>query len=58
MYDHESKITVLQLPKFIYIVIAERIYLLRCYAKSERTNLGTYDLRDVRKIVAHLKGVQ
>jgi hypothetical protein len=39
-------------------VIAERIYLLRCYAKNVRTNLTADEKKELRKIAAQLKGVQ
>jgi hypothetical protein len=41
-----------------YVVIAARIYLLRCYAKSVRTDLTADEKRELRQIAARLKGVQ
>ena len=43
---------------YLYVVIAARIYLLRCYAKSVRTDLTMDEKRELRQIAAHLKGVQ
>src|SRR5580693_3646037 len=43
---------------YVYVVTAARIYLLRCYAKSVKTDLTANEKQDLRQIVAHLKGVQ
>ena len=43
---------------YLYVVIAARIYLLRCYAKNVRTNLTADEKRQLRQIAAHLKGLQ
>lgn len=43
---------------YLYVVIVARIYLLRCYAKNVRTDLTADEKKEVRQIVAHLKGVQ
>ncbi len=43
---------------YSYVVIAARIYLLRCYAKSVRTDLTVGEKKELRQIAAHLKGVQ
>ena len=43
---------------YIYITIASRIYLLRCYAKSIKTDLTPDDKRELRRIAAYLKGLQ
>jgi hypothetical protein len=43
---------------YLYVVIAARIYLLRCYAKSVRTDLTADEKRELRQIAAHLKGMQ
>jgi hypothetical protein len=43
---------------YLYVVIAARIYLLRCYAKNVRTDLTAEEKKAVRQIAAHLKGVQ
>jgi hypothetical protein len=43
---------------YLYVVIAARIYLLRCYAKNVRTDLAADEKRELRQIAAHLKGAQ
>jgi hypothetical protein len=43
---------------YLYVVIAARIYLLRCYAKNVRTDLTADEKRQLRQIAAHLKGLQ
>jgi hypothetical protein len=43
---------------YLYVVIAARIYLLRCYAKSVRTDLTADEKRELRQIADRLKGVQ
>jgi hypothetical protein len=43
---------------YLYVVIAARIYLLRCYAKNVRTDLTVDERKELRQIAAHLKGVQ
>ena len=43
---------------YLYVVIAARIYLLRCYAKNGRTDLTADEKKELRKVAAHLKGVQ
>jgi hypothetical protein len=43
---------------YVYIAIAPRIYLLRCYAKNVRTDLTSDEKKELRQIAAHLKGVQ
>ena len=43
---------------YLYVMIATRIYLLRCYAKNVRTDLTADEKKDLRQIAAHLKGVQ
>jgi hypothetical protein len=43
---------------YVYVVVAARIYLLRCYAKSVRTDLTADEKRQLQKIVTYLKGVQ
>jgi hypothetical protein len=42
----------------LYVMIAGRIYLLRCYAKNVRTDLSADERKELRQIAAHLKGVQ
>ncbi|MBI1792413.1 MAG: type II toxin-antitoxin system RelE/ParE family toxin [Acidobacteria bacterium] len=43
---------------YLYVVIAARIYLLRCYAKNVRTDLTADEKRALRQLAVHLKGVQ
>ena len=43
---------------YLYVVIAARIYLLRCYAKNGRTDLTSDERRELRQIAAYLKGAQ
>ena len=43
---------------YLYVAIAARIYLLRCYAKSVRTDLTADEKRELRQIADRLKGVQ
>jgi hypothetical protein len=43
---------------YLYVVIAARIYLLRCYAKNVRTDLTADERKELRQIAGYLKGVQ
>ena len=43
---------------YVYVVVAARIYLLRCYAKNVKTDLTADEKRELRQIAAHLKGAQ
>jgi hypothetical protein len=43
---------------YLYVVIAECIYLLRCYAKNVRTDLTTDEKKEIRQIAAYLKGAE
>lgn len=43
---------------YLYVVIAERVYLVRCYAKNVKTDLSAYEKKQLRQIAAHLKGAQ
>jgi hypothetical protein len=43
---------------YLYVVIAARIYLLRCYAKNAKTDLAPDEKKQLQKIAAHLKGAQ
>ena len=43
---------------YVYVVIAECIYLLRCYAKNVNTDLTADEKRELRQIAAYLKEVQ
>jgi hypothetical protein len=42
---------------YLYIVIAARVYLLRCYAKNVKANLTAEERKGLRQIAANLKGV-
>lgn len=41
---------------YLYVVVAVRIYLIRCYAKNVKTDLTADEKRQLRQIAAHLKG--
>lgn len=43
---------------YVYVVIAARVYLMRCYAKNEKTDLTLDEKKEVRQIAANLKGAQ
>jgi hypothetical protein len=43
---------------YLYVVTAAAIYLLRCYAKSVKTDLTADEKKQLRQIAAHLKGAQ
>ena len=43
---------------YVYVVVAECVYLLRCYAKNVKTDLTAAEKRELRQIAAYLKGVQ
>ena len=43
---------------YLYVVIAARIYLIRCYSKNVQTDLTADDKKQLRQIAAHLKGAQ
>ena len=43
---------------YLYVVIAARIYLLRCYLKNAKTDLTPDEKKKLRQIAAHLKGAQ
>jgi hypothetical protein len=43
---------------YVYVVVAARIYLVRCYAKSVKTDLTRDEKKELRRIAAHLKGAQ
>ena len=43
---------------YLYVVIAARVYLLRCYSKNVKTDLTADEKKELRQIAAHLKGVQ
>ena len=43
---------------YLYVVIAARVYLMRCYAKNVKTDLTGDEKKQLRQIAAHLKGAQ
>lgn len=43
---------------YLYVVIAARIYLIRCYAKNVKTDLTGDEKKQLQQIAAHLKGAQ
>jgi len=43
---------------YVYVVVAARIYLLRCYAKNVRTDLTADEKKELRRLAAELKGVR
>lgn len=43
---------------YLYVVIAARVYLIRCYAKNFKTDLTTDEKKHLQQIAAHLKGAQ
>ena len=43
---------------YLYVVVAARIYLMRCYAKNVKTDLTAHEKKQLRQVAAHLKGAQ
>jgi hypothetical protein len=43
---------------YLYVLIAARVYLLRCCAKNVKTDLTTDEKKELRQVAAYLKGVQ
>ena len=43
---------------YLYVVVAARIYLVGCYAKSVKTDLTADEKRKLLQVAAHLKGAQ
>ena len=43
---------------YLYLVIAARVYLIRCYAKNVKTDLTADEKKQLRQMAAHLKGAQ
>ena len=43
---------------YVYVVVAARIYLVRCYAKNVKTDLTPDERKELRQIAARLKGAQ
>lgn len=52
VYDFVARII------YVYVLIAARVYLLRCYSKNVRTDLTAGEKKEVSQLAAHLKGVQ
>lgn len=42
---------------YLYVVIATRVYLLRCYTKNVKTDLTEDEKKELRQVAAYLKGV-
>ncbi len=43
---------------YLYVVVAGKIYLMRCYPKNEKADLTADEKKRLRQIAAHLKGAQ
>ena len=43
---------------YLYVVIAARIFLIRCYAKNMKSDLTVDEKKQLRQIAANLKGAQ
>lgn len=43
---------------YLYVVVAARIYLIRCYAKNVKTDLSANEKKQLRQIAADLKGAE
>ena len=43
---------------YLYVLIAARVYLIRCYAKNVKVDLTADEKKDLRQLAAHLKGAQ
>lgn len=43
---------------YLYVVIAARVYLMRCYAKNVKTDVTADEKKQLRQIAAHRKGAQ
>jgi hypothetical protein len=41
---------------YVYVVIAASVYLIRCYAKSVKTDLTADEKKELRQIAVNLKG--
>ena len=41
---------------YVYVAIAARIYLMRCYAKNVKTDLTADERKQLRHIAANLRG--
>ena len=42
----------------MYVVIAARVFLLRCYTKNVKTDLTPDEKKELRQIAVSLKGAQ
>jgi hypothetical protein len=42
---------------YLYVVIAARIYLLRCYAKNVKTDLTADEKRELRQITSERNAI-
>jgi hypothetical protein len=43
---------------YVYVAVAARIYLIRCYSKNVKTDLTAEEKRELRQIAAGLRGAQ
>ena len=43
---------------YVYVATAARVYLLGCYAKNVKADLSGDEKKELRRIAAHLRGVQ
>ena len=43
---------------YVYVVIAARVFLIRCYAKNVKSDLSADEKKQLRQIAAGLKGAQ
>jgi hypothetical protein len=43
---------------YLYVVVAGRVYLIRCYAKNVKADLTADEKKQLRQIAAHPKGAQ
>jgi hypothetical protein len=43
---------------YLYVVVAARIYLIRCYIKNVKTDLTADEKKQLRKIAADLRMAQ
>ena len=43
---------------YVYVVVAARIYLVRCSAKNVKPDLTPDEKKELRQIAGRLKGVQ
>jgi hypothetical protein len=43
---------------YVYVVIAARVYLIRCYSKNAKADLTADEKKELRQLAAYLKGLQ